>query len=67
MNQVLVLAISILIAVLVGRGLAWMIRRFTDDSPDPSAKFYSQLDAYRDVSDERKLRILSEVKKRLML
>ena len=67
MNRILVVTIAILVAALVGRGLAWLIKRFTDDWPDPPAKFYSQFDAYRDVSEERKLRILSEVKKRMML
>ena len=66
-HQLLVLLIAPLIAWPVGRGLAWLIKRFTEDSPDPLAEFYSLLDAYRDVSEERKLRILSEVKKRLML
>lgn len=67
MNQIFVVAIAILVAALVARGLALLIRHFTEDSPDPSADFYYQFDAYRDVSEERKLRIVSEVKKRLML
>jgi hypothetical protein len=66
-HQLLVLLIAPLVAWPVGQGVAWLLKRFTDDTRDPSARFYSQLDAYRDVSEERKLQILSEVKKRLML
>ncbi|MFS2004058.1 hypothetical protein ACEN9F_10575 [Duganella sp. CT11-25] len=67
MNQLLVLAILPLVGILAGRFIVWLIKRYASDPADPAVEFYSQLDAYRNAPEERKLRILGEVKRRLML
>jgi hypothetical protein len=70
-NELQGLAVMTLGAMVIGRGLAWLVNRYTRDAVEGEEsspiEFYAQLDCYRDATDERKRHILSEVKRRLRL
>ena len=70
-NELQGLAVMTLCAMVIGRGIAWLVNRYTRDAAErqenPPSEFYAQLDCYRDATEERKWHILSEVKRRLRL